>query len=113
MTQWCRRAFQEKEARLRDFYEGKQTFAGNVTGHDSGEADEAERDLREAHSRRSGRMAVTFFASLLLLVLLYGGTIFGLYAVFACCVHTLVTAAGGWDTLEVQAMRFSETLKQD
>lgn len=39
--------------------------------------------------------------ALLVLVLTYGGTIFGLYALSACCIFTLVTAAGGWDMIEL------------
>lgn len=54
-----------------------------------------------SHSRQHGRRALIFFVALLLVVLGQGGTPFGLYALSACCVFTLATAAGGWDAAEL------------
>lgn len=52
-------------------------------------------------------MALLFFVALLLLVVIYGGTFFAWYALSACCVCTLATAFGGWDTLELWWSGFS------
>lgn len=116
-SQWCREAFREKEARLQAFHKGSRTFQGaeaqgGISIRACGSDDEV-----EASSRRSGLMSLLFFLALVLLVLVYGGTIFAWYALMACCVCTVATAFGGWDTLELWwsefSMQPSGELKQD
>lgn len=67
----------------------------------------SDHEENEAYSRRSGFMALVFFLALLLLVLVYGGTILAWYAVSTCCVCTVATACGGWDTCELWWAGFS------
>lgn len=99
--QWCREAFSEKEARLKHYYEGTRRF--DTGGEHKGDlADGALEAAAGPPSLRSGRTAFFFLVALVVLVLMYGGTIFGLYALSACSVHTLVTATGGWDTVELR-----------
>lgn len=64
-------------------------------------------DEASLDSRRSGLMALVFFVALLLLVVVYGGKFFGWFALLACCVCTVATAFGGWDTLELWWSGFS------
>lgn len=119
LWQWCREAFKEKEARLKAFHEGPRTFGlDGLDGlHTGVQGTEIMRDEDESFSRRSGLMALVFFLALLLLVLVYGGKVFAWYAVLACCVCTVATALGGWDTIELWWSMFSwdtpAELKQD
>lgn len=77
------------------------------TGNDDDEEDEAS----------TGLMALAFFLALVVLVLVCGGTALAWYALTACCVCTIATAFGGWDTLELWwsdvLLHPSEELKQD
>ncbi|CBJ33474.1 Lysocardiolipin acyltransferase [Ectocarpus siliculosus] len=109
LQQWCREAFTEKEERLREFHQGPRSFdqAGRLDEH--GDDDEAS---------RSGLLALVFFVAFFLLVALYGGKVFYAGAASACCLCTLVTSLGGFDTLELRWSRFSfgtssGELKQD
>lgn len=104
-SQWCRKAFEEKEARLKSFHEGNRTFGPAGERAKKLDVDARRIEAIGERSRRSGRTALVFLVALLLLVLGYGGTIFGLYALSACCAFTLVTAGGGWDAVELS---FSE-----
>ncbi|CAM9267777.1 unnamed protein product, partial [Hapterophycus canaliculatus] len=98
LQQWCREAFAEKETRLKTFHEGARVFDGSSDGYDGFRNDEAS---------TSGLLAVTFFAAFFSLVVFYGGKVFGWYAASACCLCTLVTSLGGFDTLELRWSRFS------
>lgn len=115
--QWCREAFAEKEARLKSFYEGSKTFEETASGVGVEHASRPE--TIDSHSRRTGRMALLFFVALLILVVGYGGTIFGLYALWSGCMFTLGTAFGGFDTAELYfasatfRVNDSRELKQD
>lgn len=110
LKKWCREAFTEKEERLREFHQGPRSFdqAGGFDEH--GDDDEAS---------RSGLLALVFFVAFFLLVAFYGGKVFYAGAASACCLCTLVTSLGGFDTLELRWSRFSfgtssaEELKQE
>ncbi|CAM9576845.1 unnamed protein product [Ectocarpus fasciculatus] len=110
LQQWCREAFTEKEERLREFHQGPRSF--DQAGFDEHGDDDDE-------ASRSGLLALVFFVAFFLLVAFYGGKVFYAGAASACCLCTLVTSLGGFDTLELRWSRFSfgpsssAELKQD
>lgn len=56
-----------------------------------------------ADSRRKGCTALIGFVAMLLVAVMYGGSVLGLYALWAMACHTMVTALVGWDTFELRS----------
>lgn len=78
---------------MKSFYEGKRAFNAEPQG--------SRIESMNAYSRRNGRMAFLFFVAMVLLAVCYGGTVLGLYALWAMSCLTLWTAFVGLDTAEL------------
>ena len=82
--------------RLQNFHEGPRSFQ------------DQDRDcFDDGEAWRSGFLAGAFFVAFSLVMIFYGGKVFGWICLVNICLCTLVTSLGGFDTLELRWSRSS------